>query len=249
MTSYHHFVSLQTSDGPMPTYMAAPEGTEPHPGVLVIQGMHGIAGFEIQFAERLAENGFVAAVPDLFHRGPACFTDEELGKRRRGRMSDPQVIGDVNVALAHIQAQPYVQADRIGIVGFCMGGRTAYLMAATSSTIRAAADFYGGGIPRGEGGPAPLELTSQIRCPVIIFDGEEDAHPSPDEVRQTGAELARHGVIHEVHIYPEVGHGFMSATGSRRRAEAVDDAWSRMLAWFQQYVAAEVVGAGRPGSA
>jgi len=248
MTTYHHFVSLDSSDGPMPTYVAAPEGSEPHAGILVIQGMHGIGSFELQVAERLAEHGFLAAVPDLFHRGPACFSNEELGQRRRERMSDPQVIGDVNVALAYVQAQPHVQADRIGIVGFCMGGRVAYLMAATSPAIRAAADFYGGGVHRGEGGPAPLELTSHIRCPVIIFDGEEDAHPSPDEVRQTAAELARHGVVHEVHIYPGVGHGFMSATGSRRRAEAIEDAWSRLLAWFKQYVAAEVVGAGLPES-
>src|SRR5437879_11499570 len=71
MTAYHHFVSLQTADGAMPTYVAAPEGREPRPGVLVIQGMHGIAAFELQVAERLAENGFVAVVPDMFPRGPA----------------------------------------------------------------------------------------------------------------------------------------------------------------------------------
>ncbi len=245
MTAYHHFVSLQTEDGPMSTYVAAPEGREPHPGVLVIQGMHGIASFELEVAERLAENGFVAAVPDMFHRGPACFSAEELGQRRRGRMSDPQVLVDVNATLEFVQLQPYVQADHIGIVGFCMGGRVSYLMAATSPAIRAAADFYGGGIHRGEGGPAPIELTPNIRCPVIIFDGEEDEHPSPEEVRQTGAELARHGLVHEVHIYPEVGHGFMSAHGSRRRAEAVDDAWSRLLGWFKQYVAAEAVAVGQ----
>ena len=83
MAAYHHFVSLQSADGPMPTYVAAPEGQEPHPAVLVIQGMHGIASFELSAAERLAEAGFVAAVPDMFHRGPACFSNEELGQRRR----------------------------------------------------------------------------------------------------------------------------------------------------------------------
>jgi carboxymethylenebutenolidase len=239
MTAYHHFVSLQTADGAMPTYVAAPEGQDPHPGILVIQGMHGIASFELQVAERLAENGFVAAVPDMFHRGPTCFSTEELGQRRRGRMSDPQVHADVNVTLQFLQAQPYVQADRIGIVGFCMGGRVSYLMAATNPAILAAADFYGGGIHRGEDGPAPIDLTSNIRCPVIIFDGELDEHPTPEEVRKTEAELARQGVAHEVHIYPDVGHGFMGASGSRRRPEAIEDAWSRLLDWFKRYVAAE----------
>jgi carboxymethylenebutenolidase len=242
MPTYHHFVSLETPDGPMPTYVATPEGQEPHPGVLVIQGMHGIASFEISFAERLAAQGYVAAVPDLFHRGPACFTAEELGKRRRQR-TDPEVISDVTTTMRFLQSRPYVQADRIGIVGFCMGGRVSYLMAATSPDIRVAGDFYGGGIPRGEGGPAPIELTSNIQCPIIIFDGEQDEHPSPEEVRSVGAELARQGKIHEVHIYPNVGHGFMSAEGSRRRQEAIDDAWTRLLAWFQPQLAPELAAA------
>src|SRR6266540_3124928 len=245
MTAYHHFVSLDTQDGPMPTYVAAPDAAERHPAILVIQGMHGIASFEIEFAERLAENGFVAAVPDMFHRGPAAFSNEELGQRRRGSMSDPLVHTDVNATLEFLKSRPYVDAERIGIVGFCMGGRVSYLIAATNPEIRAAADFYGGGIHRGEDGPNPIELTPNIRCPVIIFDGEQDEHPSPEEVRRTEVELVRHGVRHEVHIYPDVGHGFMGAKGSRRRAEAVDDAWSRLLDWFQRYVTAEPVAAGR----
>src|SRR5207245_2214732 len=121
----------------------------------------------------------------------------------------------------------------------CMGGRVSYLMAATNPAIRAAAAFYGGGIHRGEDGPAPIDLTANIRCPIIIFDGEQDEHPSPEEVRSTGAELARHGIVHEVHIYPGVGHGFMSAQGTRRRSEAIDDAWSRLLAWFQPPLVSE----------
>jgi dienelactone hydrolase len=126
----------------------------------------------------------------------------------------------VQAALDYLQAQPYVRPGGVRIMGFCMGGRVSYLMAATNAAIRAAADFYGGGVHKGEGGPSPLELTGNIRCPVIIFDGEEDQHPSPDEVRQTEAELKRHGVPHEVHIYPGVGHGFMGAepTGAGRKS-------------------------------
>ena len=239
MPSYHHFISLTTPGGAMPVYIAAPEGRGPHPAVLVIQGMHGVEAFELSVAERLAEHGYVGAVPDLFHRGPACFLREELDQRRRG-MSDPQVIGDVSATMRYLQEQPYVRADRIGIIGFCMGGRVSYLMAATSAEIRVAADFYGDGVLRGEEGPAPFELTSRIRCPVAIFDGEEDPHPSPEEVRKIEAELARHGVVHEVHIYPGVGHGFMSAQGARRRADVIEDAWSCLLSWLAQPLASEV---------
>lgn len=236
--AYHHFVVLNTADGPMPTYMASPGGTEPHPGVLVIQGMHGAESFELEVAERLADEGYVAAVPDMFHRGPACYGGEELDRRRKA-LTDPQKVADVNAALAYLKERPNVHADRIGIVGFCMGGRTSYLLAAVRADIRAAADFYGGGVPNAEGLASPLEMTPNIHCPIIIFDGEEDQHPSPEEVRRIGAELQRHGKVHEVHIYPGVGHGFMSARGARRRAEAVDDAWSRLLGWFQRYLALE----------
>ena len=222
----------------MPMFVVAPEGHAPHASVLVIQGMHGAASFEMSVAERLAEHGYVGAVPDLFHRGPACFSREELA-RRRGQMSDSKIIADVNTAFGYLQEQPYVQGGQLAIMGFCMGGRVSYLMAAMRPDLRAAADFYGGGVPRGAGGPSPLEMTAQIRCPVIVFDGEQDEHPSPAEVRNTEAELARHGVLHEVHIYPGVGHAFMSAQGSRRRQDTIDDAWTRLLIWFERYLVPE----------
>src|SRR5205809_568854 len=109
MATYHHFASLETPAGPMPTYICAPEGGVPQPAVLVIQGMHGLTSLEFQIAERLAEAGYVAAAPDLFHRGPACFTAADLSRRRRA-LTDPQVMSDVGAAFEYLQAQPYVRA-------------------------------------------------------------------------------------------------------------------------------------------
>jgi carboxymethylenebutenolidase len=114
-------------------------------------------------------------------------------------------------------------------------------MATASPDIKAAADFYGGGVPVDEGVGSPFDRTPNIQCPIIIFDGEEDRHPSPEEVRKFAAELERHGKVHELHIYPGVGHAFMSAQGPRRRAEAVDDAWQRLIGWFEKYLAREPV--------
>ncbi len=242
MPNFHHIASVDAKDGPMPMYIAAPEGHGPHPTVLVIQGMHGANSFEFNVAERLADHGFLGAVPDLFHRGPGCFSGEELDRRRRG-FNDAQVIWDVNGAIAYLQAQPFVQGDQLAIMGFCMGGRVSYMIATQRPDLRAAADFYGGGVHNGEGGPSPFEMTANIRCPVIIFDGEQDEHPSPEEVRKTEAELARHGKVHEVHIYPGVGHAFMSASGSRAKIEVQDDAWSRLMGWFDRYLVAEPVAA------
>ena len=244
MSVYHHFASVETPDGPMPMYVAAPEGRDPRPAVLVMQGMHGIESFEIHVVERLAEQGYLAAAPDLFHRGPACFSFDELNTRRRA-LSDSQKIGDVNAAIGYLQKQPYVNDGPMGILGFCMGGRVSYLMAANNPVIGVAADFYGGGVHDGEGGPSPFEQTRNIRCPIIVFDGEEDRHPSPEEVRKTEAELARHGIVHEVHIYPGVGHAFMSAEGPRHKPEVVEDAWSRLLDWFHKYLPAPQLAEAR----
>ncbi|HEY3115832.1 MAG TPA: dienelactone hydrolase family protein, partial [Chloroflexota bacterium] len=133
-----------------------------------------------------------------------------------------------------------VEGSRLGIMGFCMGGRASYQMAALRSDLRAAVDLYGGDTRQGFGdGPAPFDLTAKITCPILILDGDQDQHPSPDEVRLIAAELERHGKVHEVHIYPGVGHAFMSAQGPRRRAEVVDDAWERLLGWFERYLVHE----------
>jgi carboxymethylenebutenolidase len=226
-------------------YICTPEGSEPRPAVLVIQGMHGANSFELGVAERFAERGYVAAVPDLFHRGPNCFSPQELNTRRRS-LKDPEKTSDVNLAVDYLQKQPYVLGDqKMGILGFCMGGRTAYLMAATSPVFGVAADFYGGSVPVAEGGPSPLELTANMHCPIIIFDGEEDHNPPPEVVRQTEAELKRHGKVHEVHIYPGIGHAFMSAEGPQRRQDVIDDAWSRCDKWFAKYLPVAELAAAR----
>ena len=244
MATYQHYESLTTSGGAMPVFISTPEGREPRPTVLVIQGMHGVEAFELSVAERLAEHGFVGVVPDLFHRGPACFSRSDLDNRRRA-MADPQRISDLTLTISYLKTQPYVDAHHLGIIGFCMGGRMSYLMAGTSPEIKVAACFYGGGILLGEQGPSPLELTPNIRCPVALFDGEEDTHPSPDEVRGIGAELARHGIPHEVHIYPGVGHGYMGAQGAGRRQDVIDESWTSLIAWIERYLVGELAAAPR----
>ncbi len=157
-------------------YIAAPEGAGPHPAILVIQGMHGATSFDFSVAERLAEHGYVGAVPDLFHRGPGCCSFEQL-ERRLEALSDSQIIADVNTAFGYLQNRTYVQGDRLGIMGFCMGGRASYMMAALRPDLRAAADLYGGSILEGVGGPAPFDLTPNIHCPILILDGLGIAAP------------------------------------------------------------------------
>lgn len=130
-------------------------------------------------------------------------------------MQNVDIIADVNAAIGHLSQQSFI-ADRIGIIGFCMGGHVAYMMASRNQDIRAAVPRYDGGVFDADGpGPTPFETTADINCPVLILDGEKDEHPSPEQVGQIAAELERLGKVHEVHIFPEVGHGFMSPNRPR----------------------------------
>ena len=242
MPIYHHISLVPTPSGVMPVYIASPEGPGPHPAILVIAGMSGPGTSDLLAAERLADAGFVGVVPDLFHRGPVCLTPDDLQHRRR-QMQNVDTIADIDATIEHLRQQRFI-ADRFGIMGFCMGGRVSYMMASRNHAIRAAVDCYGGGVFDADGpGPTPFETTADIGCPVLILDGEKDEHPSPEQVGQIAAELERLGKVHEVHIYPEVGHGFMSPNGRRSRPEVIEDAWARILDWFGRHVAAEAVAA------
>jgi carboxymethylenebutenolidase len=157
---------------------------------------------------------------------------------RMGRCTDPNIIADVTAAVEYLKAQPFVQADRIGIVGFCFGGRVAYLAACNLSDIKASVVYYGGRIlqPLGSEGPSPLDQTSNIGCPVLGLFGEEDANPTPADVATIEAELQKHGKSYEFHMYPGCGHGFHCDARASYRPEAARDAWGKTIAWFDQHL-------------
>src|SRR6266571_198130 len=135
MPVFHHLASRDGDGGPMSMYIACPEGRGPHPAVVVIQGMHGASSFDFNVAERLAEHGFVGAVPDLLHRGPIGFSMGELEHRYEG-LADEPLVADMNAAFDYLKQQPFVDSGRLGIMGFCMGGRASYQMAALRSDLR-----------------------------------------------------------------------------------------------------------------
>jgi carboxymethylenebutenolidase len=219
----------------MRVYVSLPDGKGPFPAVVVIQHQGGVDGFVEEMTERVANAGYVGAAPDLYHRdGPDCRDD---GPTRRARLRDATVIADVNATVAFLKGHHAVEGDRLGIVGFCMGGRVTYLMAAVQPAFKAAADYYGGNImvPWGDG-PAPFERTADIQCPLIGLFGGEDTNPSPADMRTLDAELTRHGKVHEFHAYPGANHAFMNRRGARYHAQADHDSWPRTLAFFARHL-------------
>jgi len=134
--------TIDVDDSSMKLYTCQPEGNGPFPAVVVIQHQYGVDKFTEEMTERTAEAGFLAVTPDLYHRdGPDCKDD---GPTRRGRARDVNIIKDVNATVDYLGKSKFVDGNRVAILGFCMGGRVAYLMAAASKDFKAAISWYGG---------------------------------------------------------------------------------------------------------
>jgi carboxymethylenebutenolidase len=146
-------------------------------------------------------------------------------------LNDGEIVADLRNAITWLERQPGVRADRIGITGFCMGGRVSFLAACeVSDKIKASAPYYGGGIP--------VEKTEKLRCPVLAFFGEKDAFIPLDSVERLKAEARKHGKQVEVVVYPGADHGFFcNERGSYQKA-AADDSWERLKKFFAAHLKA-----------
>ena len=162
----------------MPLYVSVPASGGPVPGIVVIHGQSGLEGFIKDTTHMLALQGYTAVAPNLYHRdGPNCKDDNPT---RKARLRDPTIINDINAAIGFLKNHRQVDGGRLGIVGFCIGGRLVYLMSAASKDLKAGVMFYGGGtmVPFGEG-PSPFDRTREIGCPIQGHFGAEDQMPRP----------------------------------------------------------------------
>jgi carboxymethylenebutenolidase len=230
--------TLTVNGESMEMYASVPSGSGPRPAVVIAFHVGGVDEFDKVMADRLAEEGYVAVVPDLFHR----LSQEVLDGPRLGRLdhlSDPDIIADMNAAVDFLKAQSSVDSERIGVTGFCMGGRVAWLMAATNPIFKAVVPFYGGNImtPWGAADKSPFDLTAGINCPMLFHFGATDGNPSPDDQAKLDAELTRLGKPHEFYSYPGAGHAFMDFTNpDRYHQEAAEAAWPRTLEFFAKHL-------------
>ena len=227
--------TLTVDGGEMRCYVTTPEGAGPHSAVVVIQHAGGVDDFVQTMTDRIAEAGFVGAAPDLYHRDDPNASDDAL--TRMSRLRDKNIVADTNATIAHLKSMPDVRADSIGITGFCMGGRVAYMMAAQAPELKASVVFYGGNtmVSWGEGTP-PFEQSDHISCPILGLFGEDDGNPNPADVAKIDAELTRLGKLHEFHSYAGAGHAFMSEGRPSYREDAAADAWQKCVAWFDKHL-------------
>jgi carboxymethylenebutenolidase len=226
--------SIRVTEGDMRCYMSGPSAGR-SPAVIVAQHAGGVDDFICGMCDRFGEAGLVAVAPDLYHREEPGSADDPM--TRMGRLRDDQIVRDVDAAVDHTKALAEVDGERLGVTGFCMGGRVAYLMAARSSAFSAAIVFWGGNIMSSWGdGPTPFEQTDRISSPVLGIFGEDDPNPNPADVARIDAEMTRLGKAHEFHSYPGAGHAFMNERRPSYRPEAAADAWRRSVEWFDRYL-------------
>jgi carboxymethylenebutenolidase len=219
----------------MSIFVSEPHGAGPHPAVILIHHRDGVDEFTRACCDRLAKNGFVAAAPNLFHRRPSG----EDTRVSRQSLTDPEVVADINAAVKSVQGLKSVRADRLAIMGHCMGGRMAFLGAASNPAFKAAVVLYGGGIFRAEGpAPAPIVLTPNIKCPIAGFFGKDDKNPSPEQVAEISAELKKYNIRHDFRIYDGTGHAFQNFTNKDSyREQSSEDAWNRLVPFLRAELA------------
>jgi carboxymethylenebutenolidase len=228
--------------GEMGGYLARPEGGAPRPAVLVFMEIFGVNPHIRAVTERVAREGYLALAPDYFHRsGPGAeygYDDAGFaaGMKLLGSLRSDQMVDDAKAAIAWLRGRPDVRGDRIGCMGFCIGGHMTYLTACETD-VRAAASFYGGGIaaPQGPGGqPSTVGRTGKISGKLLALFGGKDAFIPMDQVEAIRDALAKARTRHEVVVYPDADHGFFCDQRPSYQAAAAQDAWEKVKVLFRE---------------
>ena len=229
--------TIQVDGQPMRVYLDTPAGKTAAPGVVVIMHGPGLDRFIEDRVENLAQHGYAAIAPDLYHRQPP---DGDM-MARIGRLKDPEIVADVDATVMYFRRVKDIRVQDVGVLGFCMGGRITYMLTgALPGMWKLGGVFYGGNIMKSWGdAPTPFDLTENIACPLVGFFGKDDTNPSPADVARIDAELTRYGKPHEFHMYEGAGHAFLNFTNAERyRPAPAEDAWQKMLAFLDRHLRA-----------
>ena len=219
-------VSFQSGDQRLQAYLARPEGEGPFPGVVVIHEVSGLNDNIEDISQRFADEGYVALAVDLFaNRNRAVCMARIIGGMLRGS-PDRFGVPDLKAALGVLAEQPSVDAQRLGAIGFCMGGGFAIAWACTDDRLRAVAPYYGVN-------PRPLSAVASS-CPVVGSYPEKDF--TARSARRLEAELESHGVPHDVKIYAGARHSFFNDRSRAYDPAASEDSWRRTLAFFKRHI-------------
>jgi carboxymethylenebutenolidase len=224
-------------------YLARPTGDGAFPSVVVIHHSPGWDDWTKEVVRRFAHHGYSSLCPNLFSRESIGLTLEQASSavRRAGGVSDRRAIGDISAAVDYLRVQP-TSNKKIGVIGFCSGGRLAYLVSCHLE-IEAAVDCYGGSVVTDPEKLnvlhpiAPIDLTPQMSCPLLGLFGSEDPHVPLEHVAILEEALKHHEKTYEFYVYENTGHAFFCSTSESYRVNAAIDGWTRILEFFGRQLA------------
>ena len=233
-------VEVPTKDRMIPAYRAMPDTGGPFATVLVVQEIFGLHEHIQDLCRRLAKVGYFAIAPALYARqgDPAQYADiQKLVAEVVSKVPDAQVIGDLDATVAYATSTGRAETAKLAITGFCWGGRPVWLYAALNPGLKAAVSWYGPiDRPRTELQPKyPIDLAAELKCPVLGLYGGADQGIPVESVERMAAACKAADKTCEFKIYPGAPHGFNADYRPSYRAEAAEDGWARMLAWFKEY--------------
>ncbi|QEE39981.1 MULTISPECIES: dienelactone hydrolase family protein [unclassified Methylobacterium] len=231
-------VKIPAADGPMPAYRAVPNGAGPFPIVLVIEEIFGVHEYIKDICRRLAKAGYCAVAPELYARQGdlSTMTDPKIIIRDIiSKTPDAQWIGDLDATAAWAASAAKGDAGRLGVMGWCRGGRDAWLYAAHRRDLKAAVAWYGplGGDrtaiqPRTAG-----DVAAEIHAPLLALYGGADTGIPPASAEEARDKARQAGRSVELVIYPDAPHGFHADYRPSYRKDAAEDGWTRALAFLK----------------
>ena len=234
-------------DFQLPAYVARPAGEGPFPVVIVVSEIFGVHEYIRDCCRRLAKAGYAAIAPAFFNRveDPAPLSDMQRIQQIVAAAGYEQVMGDVGATLEWIGLQSWARSDRVGITGFCWGGKVVWQACARFAVLDAGVAWYGRLAPAADAQPAavsagqpwPVDLADDLKCPVLGLYGEADRGiplPSVEAMKQALTRAGQTGS--DIIVYDDAPHGFHADYRASYRAADAADGWRRLLAFFEARV-------------
>ena len=236
-------VEIPTTDGQIPAYRAMPATGNSFPVVLVVQEIFGVHEYIRDICRRFAKLGHLAVAPELFARqgNVSKMPDiQEILSTVVSKVPDAQVLSDLDAAVAWADRSSKGDIAKLGITGFCWGGRIVWLYAAHNPQLKAGVAWYGRLVGRAnELQPKhPIDVAASLKAPVLGLYGKDDSGIPLDTVEQMRKALKAQASPSEIIVYANTPHGFHADYRPSYRKEQAEDGWKRLREWFKKHNAA-----------
>src|SRR4028119_1682986 len=233
-------VKIPVKDGEIPAYRAMPATGENFPVVLMVQEIFGVHEHMQDICRRFAKLGYLAIAPELFARqgDVSQMSDiQEIISKVVSKVPDAQVMSDLDATVAWAQKSAKGNTDKMGITGFCWGGRITWLYSAHNPKVKAGVAWYGRLV--GESKPLtpknPIDIAPELKVPILGLYGGSDEGIPVETVEQMRGRLKAGNSGSEIIVYPDTPHGFNADYRPSYRKEQAEDGWKRLQAWFKKY--------------